>query len=311
MRFERFAEAGSSPLTRGKHDVVQVDPPGLGLIPAHAGKTERRCLRQRGDRAHPRSRGENRRTCAVFTPCQGSSPLTRGKRTSGRSAHRSHGLIPAHAGKTPPRRTASRSSGAHPRSRGENVSGPSRARGGVGSSPLTRGKRRRPPAHPQRRGLIPAHAGKTRRRRDPVLPGEAHPRSRGENVNEGLEDAAEGGSSPLTRGKHLAPPSRPASARLIPAHAGKTCPGGASLYVRRAHPRSRGENSHHLGGAEYPEGSSPLTRGKLVPVLPPCDDAGLIPAHAGKTPQGCSRDGCGGAHPRSRGENVRCKRERM
>ena len=250
MRFERFAEAGSSPLTRGKHDVVQVDPPGLGLIPAHAGKTERRCLRQRGDRAHPRSRGENRRTCAVFTPCQGSSPLTRGKR-------------------------------------------------------------RRPPAHPQRRGLIPAHAGKTRRRRDPVLPGEAHPRSRGENVNEGLEDAAEGGSSPLTRGKHLAPPSRPASARLIPAHAGKTCPGGASLYVRRAHPRSRGENSHHLGGAEYPEGSSPLTRGKLVPVLPPCDDAGLIPAHAGKTPQGCSRDGCGGAHPRSRGENVRCKRERM
>ena len=282
-----------------------------GLIPAHAGKTSECASSVSPRRAHPRSRGENMTSSRWTHPGLGSSPLTRGKRSVDACGSEVIGLIPAHAGKTPPRRTASRSSGAHPRSRGENVSGPSRARGGVGSSPLTRGKRRRPPAHPQRRGLIPAHAGKTRRRRDPVLPGEAHPRSRGENVNEGLEDAAEGGSSPLTRGKHLAPPSRPASARLIPAHAGKTCPGGASLYVRRAHPRSRGENSHHLGGAEYPEGSSPLTRGKLVPVLPPCDDAGLIPAHAGKTPQGCSRDGCGGAHPRSRGENVRCKRERM
>ena len=52
-------------------------------------------------------------------------------------------------------------------------------------------------------------------------------------------------------------------------------------------------------------GSSPLTRGKRVCLPPVLRRAGLIPAHAGKTRgTGASRRGAG-AHPRSRGENLR------
>ena len=51
------------------------------------------------------------------------------------------------------------------------------------------------------------------------------------------------------------------------------------------------------------QGSSPLTRGKLVPSHPEVAEDRLIPAHAGKTgSQGRGRSS-GSAHPRSRGEN--------
>ena len=53
------AEAGSSPLTRGKQDLGYRCDGLIGLIPAHAGKTVQGRRRCRHGRAHPRSRGEN------------------------------------------------------------------------------------------------------------------------------------------------------------------------------------------------------------------------------------------------------------
>ena len=50
----------------------------------------------------------------------------------------------------------------------------------------------------------------------------AHPRSRGENRRERMENRHRPGSSPLTRGKQLATSIEEATGRLIPAHAGKT-----------------------------------------------------------------------------------------
>ena len=50
---------GSSPLTRGKPRVGPAAGFGLGLIPAHAGKTDPRVGQAVEVRAHPRSRGEN------------------------------------------------------------------------------------------------------------------------------------------------------------------------------------------------------------------------------------------------------------
>ena len=50
---------GSSPLTRGKQRIVDYDGEPHGLIPAHAGKTERQQPAQANPEAHPRSRGEN------------------------------------------------------------------------------------------------------------------------------------------------------------------------------------------------------------------------------------------------------------
>ena len=172
--------------------------------------------------AHPRSRGENGALLSGIKREPGSSPLTRGKRMCPSWITTRAGLIPAHAGKTPPRRTRLRSGTAHPRSRGENPS--AQANGSVlsGSSPLTRGKHwYRLDQHRSLR-LIPAHAGKTA---SSVLHlGEywAHPRSRGENDLNGVEVAALAGSSPLTRGKLLWGVRGQHGVGLIPAHAGKT-----------------------------------------------------------------------------------------
>ena len=52
-----------------------------------------------------------------------------------------------------------------------------------------------------------------------------------------------------------------------------------------------------------PSGSSPLTRGKHGLVFRVGGHPGLIPAHAGKTPEGPRRSPGAPAHPRSRGEN--------
>ena len=96
----RVYPPGSSPLTRGKPQREPARPGDNGLIPAHAGKTIRSWRSRLRSRAHPRSRGENvvRPGALILEP--GSSPLTRGKRTTCRSVRRSRGLIPAHAGKT-------------------------------------------------------------------------------------------------------------------------------------------------------------------------------------------------------------------
>ena len=72
----------------------------------------------------------------------------------------------------------------------------------------------------------------------------------------------------------------------------------------RAHPRSRGENALAVRVAVGDEGSSPLTRGKHIPLVELTPDRGLIPAHAGKTLAFHAWVSAMRAHPRSRGENL-------
>ena len=153
-----------------------------------------------------------------------------------------------------------------------------------GSSPLTRGKPSTPDAPRVRVGLIPAHAGKTH---DPVRGDHtavAHPRSRGENFSRPNVTPLLPGSSPLTRGKPQRVFTRTDNIRLIPAHAGKTHPVHAVLPHSWAHPRSRGENFLIVNVERKADGSSPLTRGKLVVHVLEARGTRLIPAHAGKTP---------------------------
>ena len=70
---------------------------------------------------------------------------------------------------------------AHPRSRGENPASTLGVSMGAGSSPLTRGKLNPLSLKCRTRGLIPAHAGKTKCPRPIGGSSWAHPRSRGEN----------------------------------------------------------------------------------------------------------------------------------
>ena len=173
----------------------------------------------------------------------------------------------------------------------------------MGSSPLTRGKRGCLRALQTLAGLIPAHAGKTLSLVASFAGGVAHPRSRGENLAQRLTPVTSQGSSPLTRGKPERAQEGRSRARLIPAHAGKTEPRSRSAGTPAAHPRSRGENPGGVPVYSTWEGSSPLTRGKpsLRRRRPLC--AGLIPAHAGKTPACQASFYLPTAHPRSRGEN--------
>ena len=233
--------------------------------------------------AHPRSRGENLDARFGGELVLGSSPLTRGKPS---------GMYPS-----PP------VSGAHPRSRGENDNPIACATLMKGSSPLTRGKRVPRTPRDDGDGLIPAHAGKTRDEGASDAAPRAHPRSRGENLLEGLNRVVGLGSSPLTRGKPVGRRRALQAGGLIPAHAGKT-PCSSRFRARaRAHPRSRGENLIVTCARASAEGSSPLTRGKRSRAWSPTPTPGLIPAHAGKTAPHDAGAPPAPAHPRSRGEN--------
>ena len=172
-----------------------------------------------------------------------------------------------------------------------------------GSSPLTRGKLTLLHRQATDEGLIPAHAGKTTRVILSHYACPAHPRSRGENAALRRRGRFSRGSSPLTRGKRSAPPTRKIQPRLIPAHAGKTRAGSFCPGLLAAHPRSRGENPKTRSDRLLDPGSSPLTRGKLKQLQALHDLPRLIPAHAGKTVEGRVRRDEDGAHPRSRGEN--------
>ena len=152
--------------------------------------------------------------------------------------------------------------------------------------------------------LIPAHAGKTASERPDQPQAWAHPRSRGENTIPIRQHVSSHGSSPLTRGKRSEDEAGTHTTRLIPAHAGKTAGPTRTPRTVSAHPRSRGENLGVVSGTPGGYGSSPLTRGKRLSAVWAVRLAGLIPAHAGKTPAATSTRLLPAAHPRSRGENV-------
>ena len=133
-------DAGSSPLTRGKHRQRGRLLDRNRLIPAHAGKTSKLEGTDVNFEAHPRSRGENGLTSAGTAVKAGSSPLTRGKHAIPAASATPMRLIPAHAGKTSRGPSKVRASTAHPRSRGENKNVRKALNVLAGSSPLTRGK---------------------------------------------------------------------------------------------------------------------------------------------------------------------------
>ena len=192
---------------------------------------------------------------------------------------------------------------AHPRSRGENVRLELTRPALRGSSPLTRGKPTRSPTTLKKRGLIPAHAGKTPTDSSLIGLYGAHPRSRGENEAFAALLGSPLGSSPLTRGKQTSRGDEVYTLRLIPAHAGKTGAATPILTGGGAHPRSRGENHPRARSGLAQRGSSPLTRGKPLATSRAARWLRLIPAHAGKTTHPvCSHAGAE-AHPRSRREN--------
>ena len=235
---------GSSPHTRGARSAGVSGAFDRRIIPAYAGSTDAHVGSDATYPDHPRIRGEH---------------LWRM-----REEKQEGGIIPAYAGSTagPPHQTAPFPD--HPRIRGEHTSPPRAPAARPGSSPHTRGARRRRMPPVWRGGIIPAYAGSTRghRRRRPQ--GRDHPRIRGEHRPRMSMPFSSLGSSPHTRG---APARRGRShqrGRIIPAYAGSTIPQSFPFHRMADHPRIRGE--HSLAGQDEQEfgGSSPHTRGARV-----------------------------------------------
>ena len=151
--------------------------------------------------------------------------------------------------------------------------------------------------------LIPAHAGKTGAYSRASMMSEAHPRACGENKGVKLNLGPQQGSSPRMRGKPPRTRHAARGRRLIPAHAGKTQDISPGRLLQRAHPRACGENHAYRFRVLQKRGSSPRMRGKRQSLEKRPSAPRLIPAHAGKTLQGCENLRMRSAHPRACGEN--------
>ena len=274
---------GSSPHTRGAPTRRLALPPNHRIIPAYAGSTPPSSAIRANHRDHPRIRGEHRRRLV-------------GDRRGGR-------IIPAYAGSTAHLAAEGNSVWDHPRIRGEH---PFQYRWAVedqGSSPHTRGARRR--CGPCRRcgRIIPAYAGSTPPH--PTAPSSTpdHPRIRGEHVDPITIGIGQWGSSPHTRGAQVPVPLLQRSARIIPAYAGSTWGCTWLGMVTTDHPRIRGEHVH-IEAPRCPQmGSSPHTRGARRHWPARRTRSRIIPAYAGSTSAAAASCLRLWDHPRIRGEH--------
>ena len=174
----------------------------------------------------------------------------------------------------------------------------------MGSSPRVRGKLCLGYLQFRGRRLIPACAGKTRRRCARARARWAHPRVCGENELMNFTAATLSGSSPRVRGKLVEGRSERGFPRLIPACAGKTLAAVGVRAIHRAHPRVCGENPTFTGEIVHLPGSSPRVRGKQARLARLRLLRRLIPACAGKTCRPSVAIRRRSAHPRVCGENV-------
>ena len=138
-RIQHALHLGSSPRMRGTPFERCDVSVRLGIIPAYAGNTCRRCCGCRQSEDHPRVCGEHNSCCLVIVRLRGSSPRMRGTPTCRVSVLRNGGIIPAYAGNTIRWYQACVTYWDHPRVCGEHRMAPSAAGLAVGSSPRMRG----------------------------------------------------------------------------------------------------------------------------------------------------------------------------
>ena len=172
----------------------------------------------------------------------------------------------------------------HPRLRGELLMKMPSDQPYYGSSPLTRGTHRKFYINPFVHRFIPAYAGNSSTATSSRCGSTVHPRLRGE-----LQQCSE----------HSFP-----SMRFIPAYAGNSQDLFPRITCSTVHPRLRGELSQISPAKSISFGSSPLTRGTRVFLLPKEKELRFIPAYAGNssfTPEKYRRPS---VHPRLRGELI-------
>ena len=220
MSSRMTSRAGSSPLARGLHGLVEGQGLVDGIIPARAGFTSSWRPARTPPRDHPRSRGVYIADAFSLLKEQGSSPLARGLRPRLHGDPLDDRIIPARAGFTPSPAATPASASDHPRSRGVYPFAAAAATWDAGSSPLARGLHSVGDVVLTLTRIIPARAGFTAATMGDGGGQRDHPRSRG--VYPVLATASS--SAP----------------GIIPARAGFTGRRRRSFGRIRDHPRSRG-----------------------------------------------------------------------
>ena len=153
----------------------------------------------------------------------------------------------------------------------------------LGSSPRMRGSLPALPAITTSYGIIPAHAGLTRRRvRDTAERGD-HPRACGAHAALALLSSSRLGSSPRMRGSLEDIEWIDASEGIIPAHAGLTRSTRLVAAASWDHPRACGAHDVDGNKTSMSTGSSPRMRGSPRDRDRAALLKGIIPAHAGLT----------------------------
>ena len=254
---------GSSPRVRGKHVFDDYFSYDFRIIPASAGQTHGKHVKQGRWTDHPRECGANVVQGRRFAVHRGSSPRVRGERRHVRQRlRRRDRIIPASAGQTRGRSSSRKNRSDHPRECGANGAGRVPYRRGQGSSPRVRGKQshQRDGAAPRR--IIPASAGQTGQGRAQGAVRSDHPRECGANGEPIVLPWLGWGSSPRVRGKPRARRQKRVRGRIIPASAGQTSLALWPAPIIADHPRECGANVIAWLLAWISFGSSPRVRGK-------------------------------------------------
>ena len=134
-----------------------------------------------------------------------------------------------------------------------------------------------------------------------------HPRGCGEHLVCRKSCFVGSGSSPRMRGAPRAIGVPWPEPRIIPADAGSTPLGAASLGCARDHPRGCGEHEDPQAATDRCSGSSPRMRGARNKLECKRDIRRIIPADAGSTPGSRTSSGMHGDHPRGCGEHFRSR----
>ena len=268
---------------RGTHETCVNSHRPIGIIPAYAGNTAVKPVKDSANRDHPRVCGEHYSWLAIVRAKTGSSPRMRGTPPDRKRIPPAHGIIPAYAGNTVRAVRICSWCRDHPRVCGEHPYYRSAGVNSWGSSPRMRGTPSLPSDSSPSFGIIPAYAGNTIPTSSCVSPAWDHPRVCGEHSIHSSFFLTWSGSSPRMRGTPWRRTSLHIASRIIPAYAGNTVRDVVDFVPHGDHPRVCGE--HFKGLHEDPEstGSSPRMRGTPVSSLAAICFAGIIPAYAGNT----------------------------
>ena len=212
-------------------------------------------------------------------------------------------FIPAYTGNINTRQGVQAIGAVHPRIHGEHVGDVGDIYTVFGSSPHTRGTWYIVVGKQIPFRFIPAYTGNIQYRGRQHDTRSVHPRIHGEHPSSLSHNNNPGGSSPHTRGTLGDVARKPNHDRFIPAYTGNIRKSGWKYPNRTVHPRIHGEHPREGISGGLCNGSSPHTRGTLVPPPHRCPSVRFIPAYTGNMNISRFSSLTGSVHPRIHGEH--------